>query len=108
MLREDYLRQHAFDDVDGYTSLKKQGGMLSIIMRFAQRSLEAVKKEATAEDIGKIKVRDAISRMKEIKESDFAKESAAIREELEKEFDRLAKELASGMSVPENRKEGSE
>ena len=66
------------------------------------------KKEASAEDIGKLKVRDSISRMKEIKESDFVKESAAIREELEKEFDRLAKELAQGMSVTENKKEGSE
>ena len=37
MLREDYLRQSAFDEIDAYTSLKKQSIMLSTILHFAKQ-----------------------------------------------------------------------
>ena len=44
MLREDYLRQSAFDEVDAYSSLKKQSTMLSTMLYFADAANDAVKK----------------------------------------------------------------
>ena len=36
-IREDYLQQSAFDEVDTYTSIQKQHKMLSTILEFKER-----------------------------------------------------------------------
>ena len=103
MLRDDYLRQSAYDENDAYTSMNKQKLMLASIMRFAQLANDAVKKDAKAEEITKMKVRDDISRMKEVKEKDFEKEAEKIAEETRKEFNAMFAELAKGFVKGESK-----
>jgi V/A-type H+-transporting ATPase subunit A len=43
-IREDYLQQSAYDEVDTYTSIKKQNLMLSMILEFGRMEAEAIKK----------------------------------------------------------------
>ena len=71
MIREDFLQQSAYDDIDTYTSIKKQYRMLRTILRFGDQELEAVQKGATLAQIAKLPVRSRVSRMKWTKEADL-------------------------------------
>jgi V/A-type H+-transporting ATPase subunit A len=68
MIREDFLQQSAYDDIDTYTSIKKQYRMLRTILRFGDQEQEAVQKGATLAQIAKLPVRSQVSRMKWTKE----------------------------------------
>ncbi|MCI4352001.1 MAG: V-type ATP synthase subunit A [Thermoplasmata archaeon] len=70
MIREDFLQQSAYDDIDTYTSIKKQYRMLRTILRFGDQEQEAVLKGATLAQIAKLPVRGRVSRMKWTKEAD--------------------------------------
>jgi len=91
MIREDFLRQSAFDEIDTYTSLNKQNEMVGMILHYMQKAREALERGVPAEKIVASKARSYISRMKEIKEPDLAKEIKKVREEIDSEFARLEK-----------------
>ncbi len=71
MIREDFLQQSAYDDIDTYTSIKKQYRMLRTILRFGDQEQEAVQKGATLAQIAKLPIRSQVSRMKWTKEADL-------------------------------------
>ncbi len=96
MLREDFLRQSAFDEIDAYTSMKKQIFMISTILHFRKMAQEAIKVGVNVDKIGKLKVRESISRMKETKEDDVARADARIKSEIDSEFNALLKEYRQG------------
>ncbi len=72
MLREDYLQQSAYDDVDTYTSIQKQYRMLRAILGFGEREQAAIARGATVQEIQKLPVRQKLSRMKWIPEAGLA------------------------------------
>ncbi|MGC8571696.1 MAG: V-type ATP synthase subunit A [Candidatus Micrarchaeia archaeon] len=86
MLREDFLRQSAFDEIDAYTSLKKQKGMLDIILYFKKKAEDALNEGVEANAILETKVRAHISRMKEHSEAKFEAEKSNILKEIDEEF----------------------
>lgn len=67
-IREDYLQQNAFDDVDTYTSLRKQYRLLKLIMAYYKLGREALAKNASIQDVSDIKAREKIGRAKYIEE----------------------------------------
>ena len=81
MLREDYLQQNAFSDVDSRCELSKQYLMLKTIMRFNERTNNALDVGTQLKRINELKVKATIGRMKEIVD--------------EKEFDKLQKDIDS-------------
>jgi V/A-type H+-transporting ATPase subunit A len=83
MLREDYLQQSAYDEVDTYTSIQKQARMLRAILRFGDLEQEAIGKGATVATLQKLPVRTKLSRMKWIPEA----ETQTAFDELERETD---------------------
>lgn len=88
-IREDFLHQIAFDEVDTYTSLNKQYGMLNAILEWYHRGQEALKQDISFNKITNMRVLEKISRMKYIKEDNFDLEYASIKNQLEAEFDKL-------------------
>ncbi|MDE1767880.1 MAG: V-type ATP synthase subunit A [Candidatus Micrarchaeota archaeon] len=92
MIREDFLRQSAFDEVDAYTSMKKQAFMISSILYFRKRADDAIKSGVDLNSILKLKVREDISRMKETKEHEVDKAAQRIRSEIDSQFSALLKE----------------
>lgn len=70
MIREDYLQQNAFDDVDTYTSFKKQVALLSNILTFDAEANRALELGAYFREImeGTVELRDRIARSKFIHE----------------------------------------
>ena len=69
MIREDYLQQSAYDDVDTYTSIGKQFRMLKSILSFGDKEQDAIVKGATVQQVAKLPVRQKLSRMKWIPEA---------------------------------------
>lgn len=90
-IREDYLQQNAFHDVDTYCSLEKQNMMLKLILKFYDLSLDALKKGVYLKDIENMAVREKIARAKYIEE-DKLNELEAIERELEAEIAKLIEE----------------
>ncbi len=72
IIREDYLHQNAFDEIDTYTSMKKQFLMLKLIYEFDTRAREAVASFASLNDILASKSKERIGRAKYIKEDNLA------------------------------------
>jgi V/A-type H+-transporting ATPase subunit A len=89
-LREDYLQQNAFHDVDTYCSLEKQNKMLSTILKFYDESLRGLDNGVYISEIEEMPVREKISRMKTIHEDDL-EEIDKISGEIEKEIDQYIK-----------------
>ena len=85
MLREDFLQQNAFDDVDTYCSPKKQAGMLATILGFHKEASAAVTRGANVRDIAALQVKDEIARMKYIPEEEFDAKIKEIQEKVVKQ-----------------------
>lgn len=68
-IREDFLHQNAFHDVDTFTSMVKQYEMLKTVLHFHRRAMEAVEAGVETADIFKLAVREEIARAKYIPEN---------------------------------------
>lgn len=66
MLREDYLQQFAFSDVDAFCPLRKQYMMLKAIMTFYEKGQETLRRGASLSQLFSLPYKAEISRMKEI------------------------------------------
>lgn len=73
IIREDYLHQNAFDEVDTYTSMQKQLLMLKLIYDFDSKAREALKSYASLDDILKLPCKEEIGRAKYIPEEELSK-----------------------------------
>ena len=68
-LREDFLHQNAFHEVDTYASMDKQFRMLKTIVRFHHTGMSALKKGASMNELFNLPVREQITRMRYLEES---------------------------------------
>ncbi len=87
IIREDYLQQSAFDDIDTYSSMKKQYWMLKSIMMMHDAEKKILEKGVIVEQLQKTKAKEKIARMKYVKEEnigDYFKEIEEALTELEK------------------------
>ena len=82
MIREDYLQQSAYDDVDTYTSIQKQYRMLRAILAFGDREQEAIGKGASVARLQGLPIRTRLSRMKWIPEAELADQFDALELEM--------------------------
>ena len=90
-IREDYLQQNAFHDVDTYCSLKKQNIMLDLILYNYDRSIEALANGVDLSEIEKLPVHERITRAKFVNEEELEK-LADIKEQIDQEIGNLQKE----------------
>ncbi len=86
-IKEDYLQQSAFDDVDTYTSMQKQHLMLKTIMELGNEEAAAVKRGVSTAQLSGLQVKQKIARMKFVKEDavkayydDIMKDIAAVKD----------------------------
>lgn len=77
-IREDYLHQNAFHEVDTYTSPKKQYMMLKAILLNYEKNLEALEQDASFKALLEIPVRERIGRLKYVPEDEVEQEYASI------------------------------
>ena len=84
-LREDFLYQSAFHDVDTYCSQKKQYGILQAILEFHDKALKALEAGAKLDHILKLSVRESIARARITPEDEWPKELEQILAAIEAE-----------------------
>ena len=89
-IREDFLQQHAFHEVDTYCSKEKQNLMLAAILLFESEARKALEAGADFKEIDEHPIREEIARMKRIPESDAVAKIESIIERLPKEMAKLA------------------
>ena len=94
-IREDYLQQSAFDEVDTYTSIQKQYKMLQIILEFGRLEADAIKKGITAANASSLTSRGMIPKMKWTKEDQLEQLVNDIKSKMKQEFDNLSKEISN-------------
>ena len=88
-IREDFLHQVAFDDVDTYTSLEKQLLMMKLVLAFYHVSMENMKKGASMNGLIRMAVRERIGRFKYTPVDKIQDEYETILRELQTEADNL-------------------
>ena len=87
-IREDYLHQNAFHEVDTYTSMEKQYQMLKNILHFHNKALEAISSGVETADIFKLGVWEDISRSSFVPEEQI-EQIAKIRDKIDEQIDSL-------------------
>ena len=81
-IREDFLHQNSFHEVDTYTSLKKQHMMMRLVNAFYERSVAALGEGASLRKLISMPVREQIGRFKYVKEDALDAEFVKVDEEL--------------------------
>ena len=94
-IREDFLHQNSFHEIDTYTSLKKQYMMMNLVTAFYDRAAAALTQGALLEKLISMPVREQIGRFKYVTED-------ALDEEYKKVDDELSVEIANAF-VKEDR-----
>ncbi len=94
-IREDFLHQNAFDEVDTYTPLVKQHAMMQLILAYYEKSLEALKQGVDIAALVALPVREQIGRFKYTLPDQ-------VEEEYQKVLSQLEKELADARQAKED------
>ena len=91
-IREDFLHQNAFHEIDTYTSLKKQHMMMRLILSYYEDGSRALSDGANIEDLVNLPVREAIGRFKYTEEADlddvYAKTEKALTDQIREALSR--------------------
>ena len=90
MVREDFLQQNAFMDVDSYSSHDRQMRMLSMIIRYEQLCRTAIAQGAELQELFDIPSKEEIGRAKFVDADKYAEAYAAIEEKMESEIRAIA------------------
>ena len=91
-IREDFLHQLAFHDVDTYTSLKKQLYMIRLILNFHDEANDAAQHGADVEGISTLSVREKIGRFKYVSEESIDSEYESLCLEISAEINEVIRE----------------
>jgi V/A-type H+-transporting ATPase subunit A len=81
-IREDYLHQNAYHEVDTYSSPKKQYLLLKAILSFYEKSLVALQEDAPFSKLIRLPVREKIGRLKYVPEGEVQAQFDAIQQDL--------------------------
>ena len=93
-IREDYLQQNSFHELDSYTSLDKQHRMLNVVLTFGTEATRAVAEGVYLKKILALEVRDKIARAKYTEEADLDSLNS-LAEEIQKVIQTLIDEEAT-------------
>ncbi len=88
-IREDFLHQNSFHEVDTYSSLKKQYLLMKLVVAYYEQGVKALEKGANIQDLVKLDVREKIGRFKYVLEENLDEEYKAVLEQLAKEISNI-------------------
>jgi V/A-type H+-transporting ATPase subunit A len=89
MIREDFLQQSAFHEVDTYCPSNKQYEMLQLMLKFSDKLQEAVDKNVHMDDILSMKSRENMARMSTVPNKEFKVRFKTVENDFEKELNSL-------------------
>ena len=85
-IREDFLHQNSFHEIDTYSSLKKQLLMMRLVVAYYEQSKDALGRNADIQDLIKLPVRERIGRFKYTHEDRLDEEYESVSADLAKEI----------------------
>jgi V/A-type H+-transporting ATPase subunit A len=94
MIREDFLQQNAFHDVDSFCSESKQVVMLKSILDFYDTALKLVDAGVSVAEIRELPTVQKIGRLKYVSEKEIESYIKDLTDEMNSEYDRLARSYA--------------
>ena len=97
MVREDFLQQNAFMDVDSYSSHDRQMRMLAMILEFDKLARDAISKGASLAPMLDIPAKEKIGRAKFVEADKYVAEYAAIAEEMEREIAEIVEKAGADL-----------
>lgn len=89
-IREDFLQQDAFGEVDSYTPLDKQNALMELVFSFADKAEKAIAAGVDVQKIAELPVRERIGRAKAVPTDRYKSEFADIEREMTEQLDALA------------------
>ncbi|NLN80424.1 MAG: V-type ATP synthase subunit A [Erysipelotrichia bacterium] len=92
MIREDFLHQNAYHEIDTYTSIDKQYLMIQVILKWYDLANVAIRQNKDLRAIEMMKVNERIGRLKYVKEKEAQNEVKNIMLLMESEFQALKEE----------------
>ena len=90
MIREDFLQQNAFTDIDGYSSYDRQEKLLAIILSYDKLCRDAIAKGASAVKLFEIPARERIGRAKSVPVEEYPQVYNQIQAEMEQQIEAVA------------------
>jgi len=90
MLREDFLQQNSFVDIDSYSEYDRQARMLAMIRQYEDLCRDASAKGGSLNDLFAVPVREKIGRAKSVRADEYQDAYTAISKEMEKEIAAIA------------------
>ena len=90
MIREDFLQQNAFTDIDGYSSYDRQEKLLGLILEYETLCRAAIAKGADAMSLFSIDAREKIGRAKSVPVEEYPAAYEAIRKEMAEQIDAVS------------------
>jgi V/A-type H+-transporting ATPase subunit A len=88
-IREDFLHQDAFHEVDTYTELDKQFRMMKLVLDYYDKAIAGLNSGVSVEELVKLPIRERIGRFKYLKNDQTEKEYEDINHELCRQIDEL-------------------
>lgn len=90
MIREDFLQQNAFVDVDSFSNYDRQGKLLALILQYDKLCRATIERGAEISPLFEIPQREAIGRAKGVEEDAYAAAYAKIADEMTREIETIA------------------
>ena len=89
MIREDFLQQNAYHEVDSFCSLEKQYLMAKIVLQWYDGAMEAIESGIGIEKLERMQIKDAIVRMKYVPNEGFKEKYEQIMKDMKDEFEAI-------------------
>jgi len=105
MIREDFLQQNAFHDIDTFCSPEKQFRMLHIIMEFYETGNEAIEEGVSVDKLAEMEILEDISRMSNISSDEWEEKSGNVEMKMNEEFKELEESLEVSSAIEEESEE---
>ena len=90
MVREDFLQQNAFMDVDGYSSYDRQEKLLAMILHYEKFCRDAIAKGAPVMALFQIPAREKIGRAKSVEAEEYPQVYQQIEQEMAQEIEAVS------------------
>ena len=97
MIREDFLQQNSFVDIDSYSEYDRQARMLALIREYDSRCRAASERGGAIADLFAIPVREKIGRAKSVPADEYREAYAAMDREMEEELEAAAQKGESAL-----------
>ena len=90
MIREDFLQQNAFTDIDGYSSYDRQAKLLNIILDYDKQCRAAIAKGAVITKLFDIPAREQIGRAKNVHPDEYVEAYAKMAADMTAQIEEIA------------------